>query len=295
MVRRAVIGPPRSALPLLPRRPAASGRPVPVGSYTRTARLSGRSRSAATADLLGGDFQNPVHGGAARAAGRRTARRTGTVRRRGRRRWRAGPATPARSGPAPAPSPRRGALRGEPGQLLVDGGLDVHDDRVAGGLDVEPAERGRAGQAQQPEAGRDGEAVAAHQAVVEAGGLPAAEDGECQVGGVGLAGAVVRQPVGGHQGAGGHLLVDDLAQLPPMTSGSVPSRGGLAVVGGDGAEVLLDPARGSAPGRCRRRPTGPRCWARSTCGRTRGRPPGWPRPDRPSSRWGCGGRGGPSG
>ena len=107
----------------------------------------------------------------------------------------------------------RGALRGEPGELLVDGGLDDGHLDVAGGLHVQPAQGGRAGQPQQAEAGRDGRTVTAHQPVVQAGGLAAAEDGERQVGRVARARAVLRQPVGGHQGARRDLLLDDLAQL----------------------------------------------------------------------------------
>ncbi len=42
---------------------------------------------------------------------------------------------------------------------------------------------------------------------------PPPSDGERQVGGVALARAVLRQPVGGHQRARGDLLLDDLAQL----------------------------------------------------------------------------------
>lgn len=138
-----------------------------------------------------------------------------------------------------------GALGGEAGELLVDGGVDLLDGGVAGGLDVEPAEAGGAGEAEQAEAGGDGGAVAADEAVVEPAGLAAAEDGEGEVGGVGLAGAVVREAVGGHQGAGGDVLVDVLAEFAAdgVGEGAV-ARGLLAVVGGDGAEVLLDPGDG---------------------------------------------------
>ncbi len=80
---------------------------------------------------------------------------------------------------------------------------------------------------------------------MDAGGLAAAEDGEGEVGGVRLAGAVVREAVGGHQGAGGHLRLDDLAQLRADDVGQGPVAGRLlAVVRGDGAEVLLDPGEG---------------------------------------------------
>lgn len=104
---------------------------------------------------------------------------------------------------------------------------------------------GAAGEAEQAEAGGDGGAVAAHEAVVEAAGLAAAEDGEGQVGRVGLAGAVVREPVGGHQGAGRDVLVDVLADLPAEGVGQgAVARGLLAVVAGDGAEVLLHPGDG---------------------------------------------------
>lgn len=139
----------------------------------------------------------------------------------------------------------RGAIGSEPGQLLVDRGLDLRHLDATGRLHVQPAQRGRAGQAQQSESGRHGRTVAAHQAVVETGGLAAAEDGERQIGGVGLAGAVLRQPVGGHQRARRDLLADLLAQLLADDVGQrAVARRLLAVVPRDRAEVLLDPGEG---------------------------------------------------
>lgn len=77
---------------------------------------------------------------------------------------------------------------------------------------------------------------------MQPGGLAAAQDGQRHVGGVALAGAVVREPVGGHQRAGRNLLDDLLAQLPAHDLGQrAVARRLLAVVPGDGAEVLLDP------------------------------------------------------
>lgn len=136
----------------------------------------------------------------------------------------------------------RRALGGEPRELLVHGRLDGGDLDPAGGLDVQPAQGGRPGQAQHAEAGRDGALVAAYQPVVQQRGLAAAQDGQRHVGGVALAGAVVRQPVGGHQRTRRDLLDDLLTQLLPDDVGQrAVARRLLAVVRGDGAEVLLHP------------------------------------------------------
>ena len=136
----------------------------------------------------------------------------------------------------------RRRLRAEPRQLLVDGGLDLRDAGAAGRLHVQPAQRGGASEPQQPEAGRDRGAVAAHQPVVQPGRHAVAEHGERQFGRVALTGAVVRHPVGGHQRARRDLLPDLRAQLRADDVGerAVAWRH-LAVVRRDGAEVLLDP------------------------------------------------------
>lgn len=136
----------------------------------------------------------------------------------------------------------RRALGREPGQLLVDRGLDLRHLDPAGRLHVQPAERGRTGEPQQPESGRHGRPVAADQAVVQPGGLATAQHGQREVGGVALPGAVVRQPVGGHQRPRRDLLTDLFAQLLADDLGErAVARRLLAVVGRDGAEVLLDP------------------------------------------------------
>ena len=143
--------------------------------------------------------------------------------------------------PLHLPGARR--LRAEPRQFLVDGGLDLRDLGAAGGLHVQPAQRGGAGEPQQPDAGRDGGAVAAHQPVVEPGRHALAEDGERQLGRVALTRAVARQPVGGHQRARRDLLPDLHPQLRADDVGERAVAGRhLAVVGRDGAEVLLDPS-----------------------------------------------------
>ncbi|CAM5587899.1 hypothetical protein STENM36S_06235 [Streptomyces tendae] len=136
----------------------------------------------------------------------------------------------------------RGPLFGEPGQLLVDGRLDDRHLHVTGRLHVQPPQGRRPGEPQQTEPGGDGRAVAAYEPVVQAGRLAAAQDGQGQVGRVARACAFLRQAVGRHQGTGRDLLLDDLAQLTAHDVGqrTVPGRL-LAVVRGDGAEVLLDP------------------------------------------------------
>ena len=164
--------------------------------------------------LLGGDVQDALHGGqrelrVAEQDGE-AAQFVGAAADRGR----AGPATRAPAGPARAPSPPAvGPSSAKRASSSSTARLDAGDLDAAGRLHVQPAQRGRAGQPQQAEAGRDGACGRAAPAGCT-GGRTRRRPGRSAPGPRRrLAGAVVRQPVGGHQGAGGHLLLDDLAQL----------------------------------------------------------------------------------
>ena len=292
----SVTGPPPRS------RASASLRPRPRSSAVR---LVHEHRAVVRAQpglgdglhLLGRDVEDALLRRSGRAAGRRTGRRSGTVRRRGRA------TVPSRSSHsrsnwawARSISSAVGPSSAKRASSSSTARLDGRDLDAAGRLDVEPAQRGRAGQPQQAEAGRDGRAVAPYQPVVEARGLAAAEDGQRQVGRVALARAVVRQPVGGHQGARGDLLLDRPRAAARRWSRAASRRAGGACRRARGwSRSTSRSRRASARGRCRRRPTAPRCSARSRCGRTRARPPAWPRPGRPSSRSGVWWYGWPSG
>ena len=200
--------------------------------------------------LLGGDVQDALDG---RQRELRVAEQdgvTGTVRRRGRRPCRAGPATRAPTGPARAPSPPAvgpsAANRASSSSTALSiSGTSTPPDVFTSSQPSEgaPASRSR------PKPAATARAVTAHETVVEAGGLAAAQDGEREVRGVRLAGAVVRQPVGGHQRAGRDLLLDDLAQL--LTDGlrqRAVARRLLAVVARGSSRSTSPPRRASARG-----------------------------------------------
>lgn len=195
-------------------------------------------------DLLRGDVEHPLHGGQGELG---VAEQHGVPAQFvGAARDRAEPVQPLtlQLGLRTLHFLGRGALGREAGQLLVDGRLDLRHLDTTGRLDVQPAQGGRSGEPEQPESRGHRRTVAADQAVVQPGRLAAAEDGQRQVSGVTLAGAVVRQPVGGHQRTRGDLLVHHFAQL--LTDGAgqrAVARRLLAVVRGDGAEVLLDPGQ----------------------------------------------------